>query len=280
MSIKTRADLYREFAEEQSKNEARTQQQNHAEVQTGPEPVNHPKDSASQASANGRANPADYDDDIDEDSISPFPVDCLPLVLADMTRAVAASALVPIELSASAVLGPVSASAGKGIRVKSGADRYLWGNIFLLSMARSGIGKSLALRLTSSPFVALQKDRLSFWKEITYPELAAELRILNKEIARLEQQIAKDAGDDPKRRQEFKAKLKDKLQRANEVTDQLHVPRLIVEDETEEHLALALQQNKEQLFSLSADAGKVVQNLVGRYSKDQSPDDINLCEVL
>jgi uncharacterized protein DUF3987 len=216
---------------------------------------------------------ADDDNDQDEDTLPPFPIDCLPTVLRDMSEAVAASALVPIDLSAPAVLGPTSAAAGKGIQVKSGADIYIRGNLYFLSFAESGVGKSLALKLTGAPLMVLQKERRNYWKKVVYPKLSSELRILNKEIARLEQQIAKGATDNPTNRQRLKEELQEKIAKVSETADQLYEPKLIVEDETEEHLALMLQQNREQLFSMSVDAGKVIQNLVGRYSKDKSPDD-------
>jgi hypothetical protein len=73
----------------------------------------------------------------------------------------------------------------------------------------------------------------------------------------------------------------EKMARQESLQEKLEPPRIIVEDVTQEELGRMLCRNNEQLFSLSADAGKNLQNLEGRYNKDkdESDDDIQ-CEVL
>ena len=57
------------------------------------------------------------------------------------------------------------------------------------------------------------------------------------------------------------------------MNEKLHSPRLCCEDVTSEKLAVMIAQNGEQLASLSADAGGIVNNLLGRYSKLDRTDE-------
>ena len=67
--------------------------------------------------------------------------------------------------------------------------------------------------------------------------------------------------------------MTDKLADRLAIKAKLREPCTITEDVTEEKLGLLLYDNGEQLFSLSPDAGKALQNLEGRYSNDKNPDD-------
>ena len=58
-----------------------------------------------------------------------------------------------------------------------------------------------------------------------------------------------------------------------DVNEKLNPPRLCCEDVTSEKLAVMLAQNQEQLASLSPDAGSIVNNLLGRYSKLDRTDE-------
>jgi hypothetical protein len=106
-----------------------------------------------------------------------FPLSCLPPVLGDMAQAISASIRVPLELSGPLVLGITSGAIGKGLTLKSGADRMIRGNLYLLGIAMSGDGKSSACRLAADPIQQTENSNLGFFTEISKPEIKAELRI-------------------------------------------------------------------------------------------------------
>jgi hypothetical protein len=220
--------------------------------------------------------PQAWDEDDDEDNeqkeLSAFPLKSFPKTLREMSKAISESVKVPIELSAPAVLATASAAVGKGLQVKSGADIFVRGNIFFLGFAESGTGKSLAFKEATQPISGFEEQRLSYWTEITQHELEAELRILKKQIAALEDSVTKK-GATGADREALKKELTDKIRKYNAIKDQMKDPRIIIEDATSEAAALRIQQNREQAFSMSSDAGQVIQNIEGRYSANKTPDD-------
>jgi hypothetical protein len=106
-----------------------------------------------------------------------------------MAQAISASIRVPLELSGPLVLGITSSAIGKGLTLKSGADRMTRGNLYLLGIAMSGDGKSSACRLAADPIQQIGNSNLGFFTEISKPEIKAELRILDREIKVLEKQL-------------------------------------------------------------------------------------------
>jgi hypothetical protein len=172
------------------------------------------------------------------------------------------------------VLGIVSGALGKGLTLQSGSDRMIRGSLYLLGIAESGTGKSSACKLAAAPIHAREKNDYAFWKEITRPEIKGELRVLNKEIEAIEKQLTKkNDGVKVVDRNKLRKELTDKIARAESLKEELQPPRIIAEDVTQEALGELLARNDEQLFSLSADAGKNLQNLEGRYNKDKDKTD-------
>jgi hypothetical protein len=192
-----------------------------------------------------------------------------------MAEAISNSVRVPLELSGPLVLGIVSGAIGKNLQLKSGADRMIRGNLYLLGIAESGTGKSSVLELAAEPIQTVERESLRFWEEITKPEIKAEIRILDREIKALEGMLSgRKKGEVD--RSKLKKELTEKIARLEYWREKLQQPRIIVEDVTQEALGSLLARNAEQLFSLSADAGKTLQNLEGRYIKEKgkSDDDI------
>jgi hypothetical protein len=103
------------------------------------------------------------------------------------------------------------------------------------------------------------------------PGLAAEKDILEAEIGKLKKEAgnAEGAGE----RGEIKAKLEARKAALADVEAQLHAPAFTVEDVTTEKLAALLAANGEALASVSPDAGAIVNNLLGRYSKLDRTDE-------
>jgi hypothetical protein len=207
----------------------------------------------------------------DEPAPAEFPLDALPPALAGMIAAVARCERVPVALPALAALGVASASIGAGLEISSGASRVTRGNLFLLGSAESGSGKSETFRIVAAPLLDHQSRLLEVWRSKTSPELQSELRVLDKEIGSLERKAAKAA--DPKERERLRGDLEYKLACKDDLARKAALPCVIAQDITTERLAVVLRDNREVTFSASADARKVIQNLLGRYNTLQSTDE-------
>ena len=211
------------------------------------------------------------EDSDDEPTAAEFPLDALPPVMASMVVAVARCEHVPPALPALAAIGVASASIGAGLEVVSGPNRVTRGNLFLLGAAESGSGKSETFRVIAGPLLDHQSRLLEAWRTKTSPELQSELRVLDKEIGSLEKKAAK-AGD-PSERERLRGELEYKLARKDDLARKAAMPCVMAQDVTTEKLAVLLRDNAEVVFSASADARKVVQNLMGRYNALQTSDE-------
>jgi replicative DNA helicase len=208
---------------------------------------------------------------IDQQTHAPFPIDCLPPAAAEMAKAVCAAERVPESLAGSCVLAILSASIGHGLEVKSGPDRLARSNLFIVAGAESASGKSETLRHIEKPFRQFERDRIKRWSEETQPAVKTEVELLSAELGELKKRVGK-AGSSAERdeiREEFKLKQA-KLQETEEATQP---PILTVEDLTTEKLAFLLSKNRECITSISSDAGVIINNLLGRYSKLDRTDE-------
>ena len=210
-----------------------------------------------------------------EEKIPPFPLEHLPPVARAMAEAIARTERTPETLAGCCVLGILSASIGAGLQVMSGGNRVTRGNLYIMPSAESGSGKSETFRHAAKPFLTWELATVEQWKHETLPGLQAEAEMLESEIARLK----KDAGGGKTgcktgmEREEIRDALQAKKKALADIEDKLNPPRLCCEDVTTERLAVMLAQNGEQFASLSPDAGSIVNNLLGRYSKLDRTDE-------
>lgn len=211
----------------------------------------------------------------DADTIPSFPLDCFPPALADMARAIAHTERTPETLAGCCILGIVSASIGAGLQVKSGPDRVTRGNLFLMASAESGSGKSETYRHAVKPLQEFERDAVERWRMETKPRVETEKAILESRIT----QLKKEAGraTDSIEREAVRGELEKATADLMAAEADCHAPALCVEDITTERLAVMLAHNDEQLASVSPDAGAIVNNLLGRYSKlDRTDESIYL----
>ena len=195
----------------------------------------------------------------------PFPLHCLPPACEAMARAICETVRVRESLPGCSILGISSAAIGKGLQVKSGANRVTRGNLYILPSAESGSGKSETSRHAAKPFLDFEAERLKAWKVETLPGLLAERDILQSEIDNLKKQAGQ--ADDAVERGKIRSRLEKKKAALEEIEMKLRAPVLSCEDITSQKLAELLAHNAEQLASLSADAGEIVNVLLGRYNK-------------
>jgi hypothetical protein len=200
-----------------------------------------------------------------------FPLHCLPPICEAMAQSVCETVRVLESLSGCCVLGILSAAVGAGLQVRSGANRLTRGNLYLLSSAESGSGKSEAFRHLAKPLLEFEAERVTVWKAETKPGLAAEYKVLEAEIAKLTKTAGKANG--ATEREEIREQLKEKLAARDEIEPRLRTPALSCEDVTGEKLAVLLAQNGEQIASLSPDAVAIVNILLGRYNKRDRTDE-------
>jgi hypothetical protein len=220
------------------------------------------------AAVDGAANPGLADG---EEKILPFPLEHLPPAARDMAEAIAHTERTPETLAGCCVLGFLAASIGAGLRITSGPNRVTGGNLYLMPSAESGSGKSETFRHAAKPFYAYEYDLIESWKEENLPRLQAEKEMLESEIARLKKDAFK--GKSGVEREEIRASLQVKKKALAQVETGLIAPALSCENVTSEKLAVMLAHNQEQIASLSPDAGDIVNNLLGRYSKLDRTDE-------
>lgn len=204
-----------------------------------------------------------------------FPFHCLPPTVEAMAKAISETERIPASLAGCCTLAILSASTGSGLQVRSGPDRFTRGNLYILASAESGSGKSETFRHAAKPFFELETELIERWTAIELPNLKAERRILEAEIKKLTKAAsdAEGAGE----RNEIKSQLEQKEAQSAALEPRMHAPVLTVEDVTTERLGVLLSVRNETLASLSADAGAIVNNLLGRYNKlDRSDESLYL----
>ena len=204
-------------------------------------------------------------------SPAPFPLDCLPAAARDMAAAIVAAERVPVSLAGPVVLGILSAAIGAGLEVQSGPARRTRANLFVAASAESGSGKSETMRHAAAPLLALERETLDRWRHDTLPRAKADARLLAADVKRLEK--AADKALDGESRATLRDELADKERQLAAAEAALQAPVFTVEDVTTEKLAVMLSRRDETLFSLSGDAGGIVNNLLGRYNKNDRTDE-------
>lgn len=207
----------------------------------------------------------------DQSASKPFPLDQLPPQIAEMSRAISSVEGTPESLAACSTLGILSASIGAGLQVESGPNRRTRGNLYILASAESGSGKSETFRHALGPFTDFEATKVEAWREQTLPSVEAERDILESEISALKKAAGK--AQSAEKRQEIRTKLEGKKRELAAMDAMRHPPVLCCEDVTTEKLAVMLGDCGECIASFSPDAGGVVNNLLGRYSKLDRTDE-------
>ena len=188
-----------------------------------------------------------------------------------MAEAIARTERTPETLAGCCVLAILSSSIGAGLQVERGPNQWTRGNLYLMPSAESGSGKSETFRHAANPFFDYEKEFVENWNDNVLPGLETDKDLLGCEIAKLKQDASKaKAGAD---REKIRGALQAKKKQLSDVEAKLDAPALCCEDVTTEKLAVMLSKNGEQIASLSPDAGSIVNNILGRYSKLDRTDE-------
>ncbi len=209
----------------------------------------------------------------DSCEIGPFPTQCLPPIIRNMIQESSRVTQTPDALGALVALGILSASYGGGLLVRSGAGRITPPNLFLLGIARSGVGKGRAFGLIAKPFLNEERECVSRWMELEKPRIEAALRIATRRAEAKEKEAAREPNEQARRM------LASELQQIEEEKQRLEreretPPHFSVGDVTREKLAVSLStQPGEALVSLSSEARGIIGVVMGRYSGGKASDE-------
>jgi hypothetical protein len=200
---------------------------------------------------------------------TPFPAHALAPLEREMAEALAQSLSIKPDLAYACAMAAASAACGRSLMTPSGPGRVLGANLYFLGAAHSGLGKSSVFRPIFEPIYSYQKDCLTRFIEIDRPAMLLEQMRLKKDLEIYKKSMSK---------KNFLPGQEDRMKkiflRLEELELLLKSPcRIICEDITTEALAIALAANREQIFSVSADADKVFRNLEGRYVSGNTLDE-------
>lgn len=209
--------------------------------------------------------------DADVPTIDAFPIAALPPVASTMASAIALTERTPEALAGCCILGIVSASIGAGLQIRSAPNRWTRGNLYIAVSAESGSGKSETFRHAAQPFLDMARQRVESWRTETQPLAEADKDMVEARIAELKKIAGKRM--DPPQLTEIGVELRKLRKELIELEVACQAPAMFCDDVTTERLAVLMLQNGEQIASLSADAGTIVNNLLGRYCKLKRTDE-------
>ncbi|WP_197214924.1 YfjI family protein [Cytobacillus firmus] len=186
-----------------------------------------------------------------------FKVSVFPPWLRNYLSAVAETSQTPIDMACIAAISILSIGAAKNFYINPYGDWVEPLNTYCLTLMGPANRKSSVFRLLSSPvtsFEKMERDRL----ESDLTKRNAARRSLTRRIDHLEGVYAKEANE---------TVLQEifKIQKELDCLPELHLPTFITDDSTPETLVSLMQQNRERIGVLSAEAG-IFDMIKGRYS--------------
>lgn len=202
----------------------------------------------------------------EDDGDEPFPLDCLPPTAERMAREIARVSTSQNEpLAAISVLGVLSASLGAGLELPTEAGKTVRGNLYLLAVAESGLGKGESSGPATAPLGDYEAELLAKWNREQRPALTSKQSFLQRKAKKL-LSVAEKPGQDEE------CSLLQHVETEKELAEIERMlaapPKLQVGDATKEALQKAIAtQPGEALASISAEARGVVAVLQGRYSQ-------------
>jgi hypothetical protein len=214
--------------------------------------------------------------EFDDDAL-PFPLEVFPTTLKAPVEEMIRHYKVKAALPATIALCVNSAAVGRGVIVMSNVRRT-YANIYALLGAESGTGKSVVHEDLSQVMLDVQNEILEKFLKEEKPSLEAELRLLEREIQDIiKEKVPELAGDTRQLR------LTDLFKKQAELDDKLESAyRLVSSDFTSEALGKLLASSGEQMAVLSDEGGIALYNMMGRYTKGDTTDDIflSMCKTV
>jgi hypothetical protein len=212
-------------------------------------------------------------EDSHADAIPPFPLEALPPVLAEITRAIAETTGTPLDICAPCVIATASACLGRGLIVESAPGRVTAPNLYVLLVKPSGAGGSVAYSFATAPLRGYQATALRQYDEVTKPRLERRRDTLKadyEDAIKARRKLKADGSDTSE-----KDKVLDELQVELAAVEMLYCPPfIVVDDGTQESLAPMLMRRGEVLAHFDSDANNTVGMILGeRYGNGNHTND-------
>jgi hypothetical protein len=208
--------------------------------------------------------------EMEYEEIPDFPVERLPIRLRAMANEVVDNFKIPYGLVAPMLISAVSCAMGKGVKLESGKGKKSKGNLFIIASAESGSGKSLAYKPIFKPIEDYEFAQSAQFEQLHMPKIQTEISVLEDEIKILKKNIGKSEGES---RGNIIEQITNKNQEITKLKKKLVFPSIYCSDVTIEKLEMLMDTTGGVISILSADARKVFKNILGRHSKDSSPED-------
>lgn len=207
------------------------------------------------------------------DTSVPFPIECLPSAMRNMVLETAKQTRTPHALAAVVAIGVASAAIGRGLLVKSGGSRITAPNLYLLAIARSGVGKGQTFSHVSKPLYAAEAEVVDEWKTSRKSNIEASLDVAKGMAKRATVKATTEVDDETRKSMiETLAALDREQKRLEHELDSC--PCYVVADITREALAMRLaSQSNESLASFSPEARGILGVVRGRYGHDGTSDE-------
>src|SRR5690625_2965437 len=195
-----------------------------------------------------------------------FPLESLPQPMRSFVADVAHVHQLPPELPGAMALATVSAALGQSVFLDNPPHRTP-PNIYFLTFARSGTGKSECYRAVTWPLFDLQSELIRRFEE-TANGHEADRQILEADARALRANKGNKLSSAERRTQ-----LEEILGRLKEVEKEATPPRLIAEDATGPALVAMLRAHDETLALFSSEASEVISNISGRHNATGRTDE-------
>lgn len=208
-----------------------------------------------------------------DDPLPEFPVHSLPSILEDYVQQIAQSVQCPIDMTAMAALGSLSAIASRIARIRLGGEHSLHIenlNLYTLVIADPGTRKSSAMSPFVTPIqdietrlIAQDKARLEADKFL-YEATCKRIEAMKNEYAR-----AKNDSD----RRVIEDEIRTITANHNPPRGE---PKLLVDDITNESLARNIADQPDGCLALISDEGGVFSLIRGQYAKSGTSANMNI----
>jgi replicative DNA helicase len=200
----------------------------------------------------------------EEGRIPPFPVDALPPILRNITRAISEVCGMPHDLSGPMVLATASACLGRGLMAEVAPGKPTPPNLYTLVVKPSGAGGSTAYNHATAPLRGFQAEEMKTYDEETRPRLEARRDTLASDIQRKvkERSDAIKDGDEARALQLMKEIQELKVE-VDAVERQSIRPYYLIRDVTEPRLAGIMHGRGEVMAHFDPDGSNSIAGLLG-----------------
>ena len=209
----------------------------------------------------------------EESPMPEFPIEVFPLAIRDMAKECARVNQISESVAAMCGLSTMSASIGNSMRVTkpvSGKDTYL--NIYTVIGSPKGTCKSSSSQMVQ-PLLTRTKEVIDNFMKEEIPKLEVEAKTLGIEQKKLLKAIKMT--DVLEEKQDLRVQLTTVEKRLREIKpngQDIPLPEYIVSNITSEALVKTLSENRNNIFSYSAEAGEAIRVALGKYSQNADID--------